>query len=101
MRIPNWPALVCGWMLAAMIGQTVLAADPADEFSEALSPADSSDDSGPYGDLSNPGGAGGSAYGYQPAQYADGGAYGGYGAGFAPGSGGRSEERRVGKECRL
>ena len=52
MRIHIWPALVCGWVLAAMAGQTALAQRPADELSGAVSQADAIDESDKFLDRS-------------------------------------------------
>src|SRR5262245_12697232 len=54
MRIPKWPVLVCGWLLAAMIGQTVLAADPAGKFSKGLAPLEAGDDADDALDAGSP-----------------------------------------------
>ena len=43
MRIHIWPALVCGWVLVAMAGQTALAQRPADALSGAVTQADAID----------------------------------------------------------
>lgn len=43
MRIPHWPALVCGWMLAATISQTVFAAGPVRPVSGGMFQADDAD----------------------------------------------------------
>ena len=56
MRIHIWPALVCGWVLAAMAGQTALAQRPADELSGAVSQADAIDESDADYDASDAGG---------------------------------------------
>src|SRR5258708_6612735 len=82
MRIPNWPALVCGWMLAAMIGQTVLAASPDDELPETSATVGAGDDFGSNGGSGNAAGFGNP---YQPAQFSAGGTYGG---GYLPPPGG-------------
>lgn len=84
MRIHFWPALVCGWIMAAMIGQTGLAADPADKLSEAASLSDDFDDSDQDEGLMDPEDASGIPSAFQPMQYADGGAYGGYPGGPPP-----------------
>jgi hypothetical protein len=89
MRIPNWPALVCGWMLAAMIGQTVLADNPDDELPETTATMGADGDFGPVGGFGNAAGFGGL---YQPAQFSAGGTDGsgdmppgwGYGAAGMP-----------------
>src|SRR4029077_5238467 len=49
MRIPNWPALVCGWMLAASIGQSVFAAPPAGGPSGGVNYAIEDDDEESFG----------------------------------------------------
>src|SRR5260221_44668 len=49
MRIPNWPALVCGWMLAASIGQSVFAAPPAGDPSGGVNYAIEDDDEESFG----------------------------------------------------
>lgn len=75
MRISHWPLLVSGCMLAAMIGHTSLAAEPAGERSGAVYQSDEGiDGSGLVG-----GQAGGFAP-YQAAQYVQ----EGYEGGFAP-----------------
>src|SRR5260370_7652804 len=83
MRIHIWPALVCGWVLAAMAGQTALAQRPADELSGAVSQADAIDESDADDDASEAGGMPGWGNPYLPVQY-DPNAYGGYGPGVAP-----------------
>ncbi|HLJ10778.1 MAG TPA: BBP7 family outer membrane beta-barrel protein [Planctomycetaceae bacterium] len=77
MRIPHWPALVCGWMLAAMLGQTVLADEPADRSSGGVSQADGIDDAG-LDDSRELEPAGGGFAPFQQAQF-DNGPYGGFG----------------------
>ena len=88
MRIPLWPSLVCGSMLAAMIGNTVLAAPPADEPSDAVTQADADDDSDSLEDSSGATEAFGGLNPYQPMQYVQGGASPPDGGGFPPGGGG-------------
>ncbi|MGE5193632.1 MAG: hypothetical protein ACM3U2_14145 [Deltaproteobacteria bacterium] len=66
MRIPNWPALVCGWVLATLIGHSVLAAELDDDFSAASAPIGASGDSGPFSDRGAVGGLGSP---YQPIQF--------------------------------
>ena len=56
MRIPHWPALVCGWVLAAMAVQTALAQRPADALSGAVTQADAIDESDADDDASEAGG---------------------------------------------
>jgi hypothetical protein len=88
MRIPFWPALVCGWLVAAMIGQTGLAAGPADELSEAATFPGSADDSDRDGsgmdaeDASLPAGS------FAPTQYSPEGPIDPYGPGVGPANGG-------------
>lgn len=87
MRIPNWPALVCGWMLAASIGQSVFAAPPAGDPSGGVAYAidDDEDDESFGGPPTIPAGFNP----YQQVQYAgDGGFQGSPGdpnAYFGPG----------------
>ena len=70
MRIPHWPALVCGWMLAATIGQTVLAAGPVRPASGGVFRADEDEDSDlDDDDLASGGGMGGYDP-YETLQYA-------------------------------
>ena len=86
MRISLWPALVCGSMLAAMIGNTVRAAPPADQDSGAVTQADAVDDSESVEDSADAAEALGSFNPYQPIQYAPAEpAYPPDGAGYAPG----------------
>ena len=92
MRISLWPALVCGWMLAATIGNTVLAAPPADELSGSVTQADADDgdgdDSDSLGDSSGATEAFGGFNPNQPMQYVTEGAAGPPdGRGFVPGGG--------------
>jgi hypothetical protein len=88
MRIANWPALVCGWVLATLIGQTVLAADLDDEFTDAAPGIEAGDGSGLIGD---PGAGRGSGSAYQPVQFGEPGGFGEPGMGpphdgaYAPG----------------
>ena len=44
MRISLWPALVCGSMLVATVGNTVFAAPPAAKPSRAVTQADADDE---------------------------------------------------------
>jgi hypothetical protein len=84
MRIPFWPALVCGWLVAAMIGQTGHAAGPADELSEAATFPGSIDGSDrdenvlDSEDASVPGSS------FAPMQYSNQGASDPYGPGTGP-----------------
>src|SRR5579872_3380965 len=88
MRISLWQALVSGWMLAATIGNTVLAAPPADETSGADTQVDDADDLDDLEDSSDATGALGGFNPYQRMQYAPGGTGGQTaGAGSAPGAG--------------
>lgn len=92
MRISLWPALVCGSMLAATIGNTVLAAPPTYEPSGAVTQADADDDMDDLDDLDDSPGATETSGGfnpYQPMQYVQGGgAYPPDGGGYGPGPGG-------------
>src|SRR5438045_8944540 len=75
MRISHWPLLVSGCMLAAMIGHTALAVEPAGERSEAVYQSDEG--------IDGPGLVGAQAGGFAPYQAAQ---YGqaGYEGVFAP-----------------
>jgi len=84
MRIHYWPALVCGWITAVMIGQSGLAADPADKLSEAASFPDAIDDSDLDDSLMDPEDASDIPSAFQPMQYSEGGASGGYPGGMPP-----------------
>ena len=88
MRIQYWPAMVCGWMTAAMFGHTVLAQNPADEVSGVYrADADDDDADGDSSDL------GILPERTQPIQYAQNGAYGGSAGNFmVPGQGYYSPE---------
>lgn len=79
MRISRWPVLVCGWILAAVFGQTAFAVEPADESSEWAS----YDDAGleQTGESYDDFGAGSA---YQPVQYVEGGDGGMPGYGMNP-----------------
>jgi hypothetical protein len=83
MRIHIWPALVCGWVLAAMAGQTAFAQRPGGERLGAVSQADAIDESDADDDASEEGGMPGGQNPFQPVQY-DPNVYGGYGPGVAP-----------------
>lgn len=84
MRIQNWPALVGGCLIAALIGQSVLAADRGGQRAGAASRAEAIDDSDPSEELSGPGSAGGWANPFQPVQYGDENGYPSPGPGFFP-----------------
>jgi hypothetical protein len=77
MRIANWPALVCGWVLATLPGQTVRAADLEDDVSNSAFSVEETGVSGPF---SGPG----AGSRFQPEQYAGPAPYSGYGAGMTP-----------------
>jgi hypothetical protein len=83
MRIHIWPALVCGWVLGAMAGQTAFAQRPSGELFGAVSQADAIDESDADDDASEDGGMPGGRNPFQPVQY-DPNVYGGYGQGVAP-----------------
>ena len=72
MRIHFWPALVCGWIVAAMTGQTVHAADPTHEHSEVASLPIDVDDSDLDGDAMDSEDSSGIPSAFRPMQYADG-----------------------------
>src|SRR5580693_2020220 len=88
MRISLWPALVCGSMLAAVIGSAVHAAPPTEEPTEDVNQADAVDDFNSRGDSSNATQAYGGFNPYQQIQYAQNGPGSPEGGGFAPGPGG-------------
>lgn len=70
MRIPHWPVLVCGGLLAAVVGQTAFAFDPTDGYIDASPVVNAGGDAGSlFGD---PGYEGDGEYpaGWQPVQYA-------------------------------
>src|SRR6516162_9124417 len=83
MRIHIWPALVCGWVLAATAGQPALAQRPSATRSGPVTQADAIDDYDDGDDSSEPGAA---AWGnpYLPVQYDPASVYGAYGPGMAP-----------------
>src|SRR5262245_31704449 len=85
MRVPKWQALVCGWLLAATIGQTVLAADPPGRFSNGLAPLEAGDDADDALDAGIPPPA---AVPYRPAQIGSGSAPAANGTVFVPPGGG-------------
>lgn len=89
MRISLWPALVCGLMLAATVGNAVVAAPPIGKPSRAVFQADEDDDSDDPEDLSDATESFGGPNPYQAIQYVQSpGEYPPDGSGSGPAMGG-------------
>ncbi|HEY2253401.1 MAG TPA: hypothetical protein VGH74_20145, partial [Planctomycetaceae bacterium] len=85
MRISLWPALVCGSMLAATVGNALVAAPPAGKPSRAIIQADSDDDESDDGEeMADETESSIGRNSYQPIQYVPGGPGPSDGAGLAP-----------------
>lgn len=90
MRISLWPALVCGSMLAATVGNAVFAAPPAARSSGAVTLADAADDADDDTDFDDDSPGANAGFGgfnpYQPMQYTEGGGNPPNGGGSDPGA---------------
>jgi len=85
MRISIWPVLVCGSMLAATVGNAVLAAPPAGKPSRAIIQVDAEDDADDLEDLADESESLGGLNPYQPVQFVPGEAGPANGPAYAPG----------------
>jgi hypothetical protein len=88
MRISLWPALVCGSLFAATVGNAVLAAPPAAKPSRAVTQVDADDEADSDEESAAATEGSGGFTPYQPMQYVQGGGAPPDGGGFAPGDGG-------------
>ena len=87
MRISLWPALVCGSLFAATVGNTVLAAPPAAKPSGAVTQTDADDELDSDEESSGATEGFGGFNPYQPTQFVQGGSGPPDGGDFAPGGG--------------